>query len=183
MLSLSCVFHYQITLIHLKLFCSIWFLNSCYDNGYQHHTDIGDRSWFWLSCLSFLVALLLKLKLFGFPIFRFWANLMTVITETRCVHWCLRFYYFFINGFNTTILAWIIRLRQTNILTKFVLFRNDTVYWASKHVYWDDMKPILPIEMTLSIIVRDHLLSLPTTIATTFELLLCHLILPVKTVC
>jgi len=45
------------------------------------------------------------------------------------------------------------------------------------------MKPVLALEMTLSIIVRFRLVSLFTTIATNFELLLCHLILPGKTVC
>jgi hypothetical protein len=48
---------------------------------------IGDLRWFWLPCLGSLVILLPNtFKLFGFPIFRFWAYLIKVIPETRRGH-------------------------------------------------------------------------------------------------
>jgi len=48
--------------------------------------NIGDLSKYWLSCLALWFYCSQKFKLFGFPIFRFWAHLMKVIPETRRPH-------------------------------------------------------------------------------------------------
>ena len=65
-----------------------------YDNDW-FPAGICDLGLFWLSCLGPLVLFLPDaFKLFGFPIFRFWAYLAKVFPETRCTHliWYLRFY-------------------------------------------------------------------------------------------
>ena len=56
---------------------------------------MGDLSWFYIFCLGPLIALLpntFKLHVCGFEIFRYWADLMTLIPDTQQT-WYLRFLY------------------------------------------------------------------------------------------
>jgi len=51
-----------------------------------HFQETNKQIRLWLSCLGPLVLLIPKIKLFGFPISRFWVYLMKDVTETCRVH-------------------------------------------------------------------------------------------------